>query len=129
MKRTDQDEKWVEVKQQVFERDGHRDRLLQVISAVQAQAFFNDTKGNPLAKTLDPAHVLAVSRHPKLCYEACNIITLNRVAHERLDSNHSPITGKLISTSEVNAWWKALLGKAQYEELISFDEAKIFFDL
>lgn len=131
MRRDSNDENWQRVKQEVYERDQGRDRFLMCLTDAQAQQFFQNWKsnGSQFIRVLDPAHVLAVSNHSALMYEACNIVTINRIAHDCLDHYKSPLTGKPIPAEIQKNWWKLILGKEQYNELIKFKEAQIFFDV
>ena len=72
-------------------------------------------------KTIDPAHVIPVSRNYSMCYDEDNIISLNRYSHENLDSYRDPITGRSITREEVNKWWVRLLKAcpSQWESFIS----------
>lgn len=117
-RRDTNDNRWKEVREEVFKRD-KGDRILKVLSL---QEFYQlKRNAGSYLRILDPAHYLEVSKRPDLCYEVNNIVTLNRYSHSNLDSFHHPITGEHISKEEVQKWWDRILrgNKAQYEFLKS----------
>lgn len=128
MRRDENDEEWKEVKREVLGRDNGEDRFLKILSSVQAKAFFNFNKGL-LTQKLDPAHILPVSKYPRLCYNPDNIVLINRIAHTRLDASKSPITGDPIDLKTLKLWWKAILGEKQYKRLIQCEEARLYFNM
>ena len=128
MRRDSNDPQWKAVKKEVELRDGNKDRFVACLSARQASYFFEKNKNNSYIRTLDPAHVLPVSKHPSIMYKACNILTINRIAHEALDHSRSPITGEVISSDRIKNWWKLILGRDQYLELIHYKPAMNYFN-
>lgn len=128
MRRDSNDPQWKAVKAEVELRDGNKDRFLACLSARQAAYFFDKNQNNSYIRVLDPAHVLPVSKHPSIMYKACNILTINRIAHEALDHSRSPITGKVIDLPTLQNWWKMILGREQYLELIHYEPAMKYFN-
>jgi hypothetical protein len=125
MRRDKNDERWQEVKRKVKERDQGQDRFLKCLTLKEFEAF---KALNPdYLKILDPAHVLDVGDYPSLMYCADNILTINRTAHERLDSNRSPISGNVIEKGYVKQWWVKILGPEQFQNLMKFKDAKAYF--
>lgn len=127
-RRDSSDEKWLEVKEVVRERDGGKCRLLKVISA--KEALILKKKAGYKINQIDSAHFLPVSERPDLCYEINNICLLNRYSHEMLDSFRNPITGAHISKEETFEWWLRILAtnkrQLQYlidNQIISAEEA------
>ena len=128
MRRDSNDPQWIEVKELVNQRDKGRDRFMGVLTYYEAIKFSKLNEGlSQLFNTRDPAHVLAVSVHPSLCYCVDNIITLNRLVHDRMDDCQHPITGKSFSSRERDEWWKRLLGPEQFERLCKNHEAALYF--
>jgi hypothetical protein len=114
-KRTNEDIRWQEVKEQVFKRDKGCCRLLRIVSARDFLILQKNARG--ALKLLDPAHVFAVGSHPELCYEIDNVVVLNRFSHECLDSCKDPITGERITFEERELWWEKILGRISYSLL------------
>ena len=115
-RRDSSDERWQEVKKEVRSRD-KTDRLLKVVTAKEYLKL-KKIAAPALLQRLDAAHVFSVSSHPQMCYDADNIILLNRFSHENLDSCKDPITGERISPQERDDWWRRLIGSEQYDILI-----------
>ena len=106
-RRGSDDKKWQDVKKKVEKRDQGRDRMELALSLVEYKILRAEAK--QYIKTIDPAHVIPVSRNYSMCYDEDNIISLNRYSHENLDSYRDPITGRSITREEVNKWWVRLL--------------------
>ena len=118
MRRDSNDAKWQEVKEKVRNRD-KVDRMLKVLNPVEYRVM--KSNAGYLLNTLDPAHYLAVSDRPDLCYKSYNIVLLNRYSHECLDSFKDPVTGEPITKEEVRLWWDRILKSdtTQYQYLKS----------
>jgi len=114
-RRDGNDQEWKDVKARMRERDDNKDRIMRVISALDA-AIMRKRAGS-LLETLDPAHIYAVSIKPKLCYELDNLVSLNRYSHSCLDDCKHPITGEKISSDEMYEWWKKITGPKQWSRL------------
>lgn len=106
MRRDSSDLEWKKVKERVFKRDSSC-RLCKVLRMNEYLIL----KGNAgsLINVLDPAHYLAVSARPDLCYKSYNICALNHYSHTMLDDCKSPIDGHPISKEEAQAWWIRIL--------------------
>ena len=117
MRRDSNDEQWQAVKKEVYARDKHFCRLCRILTA--SEMILLRKKAGVYLKILDPAHYLAVSERPDLCYEANNICTLNRYSHSLLDDYRNPITGDYINKEEVKVWWDRILkgNESQYSFL------------
>lgn len=113
MRRDKEDQQWQQVKEITYKRDNGEDRFIKSLTALQASYFFKHNKTS-LINTLDPAHILAVGRYEHIMYEPNNIVWINRVAHERLDSHKNPLTGKLETPENIKKWWKLIMGKEQF---------------
>ena len=120
-RRGSDDKKWQDVKKKVEKRDQGRDRMELALSLVEYKILRTEAK--QYIKTIDPAHVITVSRNYSMCYDEDNIISLNRYSHENLDSYRDPITGRSITREEVNKWWVRLL-KACPSQWESFTSKK-----
>lgn len=118
MRRDSNDKKWKEVKKIVYDRDNKSCRLSRVLNVIEALTLQRNAK--QFLQTIDPAHYLAVSERPDLCYDANNIVCLNRYSHSNLDSGKSPIDGHQISREEVHDWWLRILkgNEKQYNYLL-----------
>ena len=106
-RRGSDDKKWQDVKKKVEKRDQGRDRMELALSLVEYKILRTEAK--QYIKTIDPAHVIPVSRNYSMCYDEDNIISLNRYSHSNLDSCKDPVTGESISGEEVISWWIRLL--------------------
>jgi hypothetical protein len=115
MRRDSSDEKWSEVKKQIFLRDKERCRLIKICSPKEF-LILKKNAGNRLF-VLDPAHVIAASQAPNLLYESENIICLNRFSHSCLDNCCNPLSGEPISKIERNLWWKRIIGETKFTNL------------
>ena len=117
MRRDNKDLKWKETKQKVFQRDNNSCRLCRVLTAKEFM-ILKQHAGIYLS-AMDPAHFLAVSSNPELCYDENNICSLNHYSHSMLDDHKSPIDGSYIKEDEVLYWWKRILkgNPQQYENL------------
>lgn len=117
-RRDSADERWIEVKEKVRERDKGKCRMFKVISAKEAVLL--KKKAGPLLQKIDSAHFRAVSELPGSCYDVSNVTSLNRWSHHCLDECRDPITGGSISRQERDLWWIRLLAanKKQFKELL-----------
>lgn len=109
------DEQWEEVKAEVQKRDNQICRLLSVLNPEEQRLLF--MQGMPFINKLDPAHVFGKGAFPRLKYDVDNVYTLNRYSHSMLDIGRCPLSGKVISKAEVEAWWMRIVGVDKYEEL------------
>jgi len=100
----------------------------------QAMALFNGTEyakftelSNGLEAKLDAAHVFGKGAFPHMRYVPENVVMVNRVSHNWLDTCRSPVDGKQISVEEKNKWWKRIVGADRYEflETISREGLKL----
>lgn len=117
MRRDSNDQRWKETKAEVLKRDQNSCRLCKVLTAKE---FILLKKNAGISfRILDPAHYIAVSHEPSLCYEVNNICTLNHYSHSLLDDFRDPIDGHYINDIEVKKWWERILkgNPTQYEFL------------
>lgn len=121
MRRDSSDLQWKEVKAVVFQRDPIC-RLCKVLSFTEF-LMLKKKAGNMLTQ-LDPAHYLAVSARPDLCYESNNICALNHYSHSLLDDFKDPITGKPITEEEAHNWWIRIL-KGNPEQYAFLEERNL----
>jgi len=121
LRRDSNDKEWKKVKDVVYERDDNKCRLTKVLNIIEALTL--QRNAGPYLKTIDPAHYLAVSERPDLCYDENNIVCLNHYSHSNLDDCKSPIDGHHISMKEVDEWWKRILkgNEDQYNYLLEND--------
>lgn len=129
MGRRDSDDKqWQQVKEVVRKRD-RVDRIFKILGARDALVL--KAKGGSQLQVLDPAHIIPVSSHSEIMYEACNIVLLNRYSHEMLDNCRHPVTGQFISKEEREAWWIKIL-KGNPDQFKTFKnllkEKNIYFE-
>lgn len=127
-RRDSNDKQWQQVKEEVKKRD-RVDRIFKVLNMKEALVL--KSNGGAQLQTLDPAHIIPVSSHPEITYEACNIILLNRFSHEMLDSCRNPVTGRHISKNEMNDWWIRILegNQNQFEAFKTLlKEKNIYFE-
>jgi len=112
-RRSKNDPFWSDLKNKVKSRD-RSCRLMKVLTAKEALLLIKG--GGPLS-VLDPAHVFGSGPFPHMVYDTDNVVLLNRVAHDRLDTFKDPITGKPITKEEHTVWWKRIVGEKIYESL------------
>jgi len=110
------DIEWKKVKEVVKARDDNKCRLIAILTLPEYYTYIHHAKSRFFK--LDPAHIFPVSTYPKLCYEKDNIVMLNRWSHTHLDNCKSPITGGSISRTERDDWWKRIIGKKLYNNLL-----------
>ena len=117
-RRDSNDKEWQAVKERVRFRD-KEDRILKILTGPE-YLILKRNAGIQL-QILDPAHYLAVSERPDLCYKSYNIVLLNRYSHENLDRFKNPINGDPITKEEVKEWWIRILkgNKVQYDYLLN----------
>lgn len=114
MKRDSSDLEWKRVKKEIKERDKGQCRLSRILSLKDFLVL--QKNAGPYIKTTDAAHIISVASNPKIMYESCNVVMLNRYSHTNLDSGRSPIDGHPITREEVEEWWVKILkgNKKQY---------------
>lgn len=110
------DEKWIQIREQVFRRDGYKCVLLKNLTQLEYSIL--QMNAGKMIKIIDPAHILSRSTHSKLYYNVDNIVTLNRYSHSMLDSFHHPLYGNSISKEEQQEWWIKIIGKNRYDMLV-----------
>lgn len=120
MRRDNSDLKWKEVKEKVFKRDKNC-RLCQILSSLEFLILKKNA--GSMINCLDPAHYIAVSKRPDLCYKSYNICVLNHYSHSMLDDCKDPIDGHNIPEEEVQIWWDRILkgNSIQYNYLKKLD--------
>jgi len=124
IKKTDtKDEKWVNIRNKVFTRDGNSCRLIEVLNPVEIEEL-HKRAGKYFLSILDPAHIFSRGAYSKLYYDPDNIVVLNRYSHSLLDNAKHPIFGNPISKDEREMWWIRILGKRHYENLKEKANAK-----
>lgn len=57
-----------------------------------------------ICSNLDPAHILSRAQRPDLTYDSDNIVIINRLFHQRIDTNRHPLTGKGVPKEQATAW-------------------------
>lgn len=117
-RRSSNDKEWQAVKDKVFSRDKN-DRILRVLT--MQEAILLKKNAGRFLNILDPAHYIAVSERPDLCYKSYNIVVLNRYSHDNLDRFRDPITAEPITKEDVQKWWERILkgDSVQYNYLKS----------
>ena len=106
------DEKWLEVKRQVFNRDKYNCQLLPYLPDE-----YIDLRNRLFG--LDPCHVFGKGAYPHMKYDVDNVVTLHRLFHSRLDQYQHPFTGDSISHSEIYEWWKKIVGSKRFSILLA----------
>lgn len=105
------DEKWESVKQNVFNRDEGKCRLMTMLRQYNREYIDLLMKNsNGFYKIIDPAHLLARSTYPEYIYEEWNIYCLNRFSHSNLDNMKHPVYGTPINKDDHRYWWLLILG-------------------
>jgi len=100
----------------------NRDKRCQVVQ------IFNDSEFKEYSHSvglfywwglsaLDCAHVFGKGAFPHMRYVMDNVVMLNRVSHNWLDTGKSPVNGKQISNEEKINWWKRIIGEERYKLL------------
>ena len=114
MRRDSSDLEWKKVKKVVKTRDNGVCRLSKIFPL--KDSLILQKQAGPYIKTTDAAHIISVASNPKIMYESCNVVTLNRYSHTNLDSGRDPIDGHPITKEEVEDWWIRILkgNKKQY---------------
>jgi len=116
------DEQWEQVKKEVVERDMNTCRIYRLLSPIEKREVDSLLNGNPVLKTLDPAHIFGRGSNPELKYVKENIVSLYRLFHTRLDCYQHPITGKPITKEERIIWFEKALGESEFMKLITIKE-------
>jgi len=119
------DEKWEQVRNVVYERDGFKCRLCSILSSDEIFVFSKNCTSFIFSQTLDPAHVFSKGAFPHLRYEVRNIVILNRYSHFNLDNQKCPLSGKTISKAEKENWWKRIVGDEVFDLLLSWSTNKL----
>ena len=111
---------WDEVSNLVWKRDEGKCRFLSKLKIDKYEDYWYIINIAPydLLQKLDLAHVIPRSKSKKLYYDPDNIVLLSRYVHSSLDTYHDPITGKSITKSQVDNWWKYIVGEDKYEKLL-----------
>ena len=117
--KSSKDERWTEVSELVHKRDREQCRFLSKLKVDNPDKYMyfihNNIRG--LYMRLDVAHVIPRTLSKALYYEPNNLVLLNRVSHSLLDTYHDPVTGKAITSRQVEDYWKYIIGVEKYEEL------------
>ncbi len=108
------DEKWLETKQLVKDRDKGVCQLLNKLPFQIKQTLIENSNG--FYKILDPAHRISRGSSVSKKYEVSNVWTLNRYSHSLLDQYKHPIYGHNIKKKEHDLWWQIIIGEIKYEE-------------
>ena len=114
-KRSQDDAQWQSLKKAIRLRDGHC-RLVSILTAKEF-LILQKNAGRQLS-ICDPAHVLSVGGHEKLCYDQDNVVLLNHYSHSMLDSCRNPLNGDMIKKEERDSWWIRIIGKPLYDILL-----------
>ena len=96
-------------------RDGNACRLLRILTTEEYNLWKSNYGGQD---TVDAAHVFGKGAYPWMRYVKENVVCLNRFSHSCLDTQRSPLTGKLISLEEHTYWWKRIVGEVTYNQLL-----------
>jgi hypothetical protein len=104
------------IQQECLKRDRNRCRLMGILTYNEMRELVNNSIPLLLNK-LDCAHVFGKNAYPKMRYVIDNVVLLNRVSHNWLDSGKSPINGKTITVEEKQVWWERIAGKKIYNRL------------
>lgn len=112
------DEEWEALKIFIHARDKSC-RFLQRLRLERPNDYKYMLQNYPpdLLSTYDLAHVIRRSKSKKLYYDKENIVLLCRAVHSNLDSYHHPITGVVISKTEVVDWWQWIIGEELFDKL------------
>lgn len=118
IRRSSEDKQWQEVKEAVRKRDGSC-RLCKILTAKELLVLKKNA--GAMINACDPAHYIAVSARPDLCYKTYNICLLNHYSHSMIDNFKNPVTGSPITKEQAAYWWKRILkgNSTQYEYLKS----------
>jgi len=109
------DEKWLELKDFVLNRDQERCQFLNCLSAPEYQIVKKHIWG--INAILDGAHIIGRAESLKLKYESYNVVILCRYAHSMIDTYRDPITQKSMTKEERNNWWVRIVGQVRFDEL------------
>jgi len=112
------------VRDECLRRDGNRCRLMALLKFNETKELLDNADPSLLRK-LDAAHVFGKAAHPKMRYLADNVVMLNRVSHNWLDQQKSPINGKPISLEEKIKWWQRIVGKNKFNKLLEMSKGEI----
>lgn len=104
---------WIEVRQEVFERDGYTCQLMAVLTSEERAMINVDV--NPDA--VDPAHIYPRSTYPHLKYHPDNVVSVSRIFHQRLDNHQHPLTGDPIAGDDRLMWFQRIIGSRKFYEL------------
>lgn len=86
-------------------------KLTNCLTEIECKELFKNFEGDLwLNRNLDVAHIIPISKNPKLKYDPYNAVVLGRFFHKLLDNYKNPINGKPISIDEREAWLKRAKG-------------------
>ena len=109
------DQDWIDVREEVFERDKNTCQLLNKLPYTDT-VLLKENSGF-LCKIIDPAHIFNKASYPSLKYNSKNIVCLNRWSHICLDNLKHPIFGTPILKEEREIWWEFIVGKDRIDFL------------
>lgn len=119
-RRSSEDPKWTECKEQVRKRDKGRCQFQFCISLKEAYLLKDGSQ-----KALDPAHVISASVDPTIIYNPKNVVTLQRFIHRRMDNFQNPLTGEDLNSHNEHWywWWRITQHKSiNYDENTDYKE-------
>ncbi len=104
------DQRWVEVRNQILERDKVC-RLWKVLTANEKEHILKNFSHDffYLKDILDVAHIKPRSTHPELYYDPENLLLLSRYFHSLLDSYIHPVTRTSITSEERDVWFQRIV--------------------
>ena len=109
---------WEEARREALERDGYRCRFVEILSVEEARTAKESRVQIPSVEgEVDPAHVIRRSQSKKLSCDPRNVIALQRIVHQRLDTYRNPLTGKAASREEIDNWWMRIIGREEWDYL------------
>jgi len=111
------------IREECLKRDRNRCRLMSLLTPPEMRELINNSIPVLLNK-LDVAHVFGKGAYPKLRYVIDNVVLLNRVSHNWLDQQKSPINGKAITLEAKLEWWRRIIGKKNYDRLREMAEGE-----
>lgn len=114
------DEKWEDLRKDIWKRDKGQCQLIRVLTYEEYQELKRNS-GGLHKKSLDLAHSIWTrrSKEPKHKYLKEGIVLLNRFSHSMIDQYRNPITGNPISKEEAEEWWKRIFGKTRLDILLN----------
>lgn len=103
---------WIEVRQEVFERDGFQCMLWSRLTDEEKKEV-----GAIDVEAIDPAHIFPKSTYPHMKYDPENVVSLHRIFHTRLDNYQNPVNGNPIARDERAMWFQRIIGQRLYIKL------------